>query len=254
MNVWLQLPRAVDQKPVAISLSFCGPRCLLHQHATFIAALDRPRGGFLFRTAQDTLIKQRTHIAAARGFLGFDLEQQRAAFAMLRRCRPVGVLIPLRECRCCYEMPFIEGGIACPAAGEEVSRLKQTGAVRVLASKGEALRFVHQAREVLWGLHQLGLWHGDPGYRNFIINAQGVHLIDLDNLVCVGRAAPGEYLTFLRFNLLPLLRPHCSTKELMAACVSDHYPLRRLLSAIIFKQLARAGRLIKELELHYLRP
>src|SRR5262249_46256879 len=80
----IQLPLETDRSTVNVSLSFCKPNCLMRQYETFVSALGRPRGGFIYRTALDTVIKRRSHTSSGRRFLGFDIEKHRAAFEILR--------------------------------------------------------------------------------------------------------------------------------------------------------------------------
>ncbi len=252
MSLLLRLPLEKDRSPVEISLSFCEPHCLLRQHETFVSALGRPRGGSVFRTSLETIIKRRSHTVAEHQFFSFDIEKHHAAFETLRHHRPPGVLIPLRECRCSYELSFIDGGIACPAGGEEAAWLKKFCCVKVLNNEADALNFIERSRDILWGLHQLGLWHGDPGYRNFIItNESKIFLIDLDNIVYAGRGAPCEYWDFVRLNLFPILREHYSLQRMIMICLRNSYPLGTLLNAIIFRNLGRVVRLFKEIKARY---
>jgi hypothetical protein len=151
-------------------------------------------------TTKDTLVKAKKHRGMQRVWgasITVDLSSKRAAFALLRSHRPKGVLVPLDECDCAYEVPVISGidpqltpesGIGAPLEGER------------------ARQFVHDAHLVLSGLHRLGIRHGDPGYHNFLITKAGLWLIDLDDVDGGSKAwARWELMAFLRDTAVPLL-------------------------------------------------
>ncbi len=126
-----------------------------------------------------------------------DLTSKRAAFATIRKHRPQGVLVPLGECDCAYEVPVVSG----------IGLLLTSGSNPAPFLQGERARqFVHDAELVLSALHQLGIRHGDPGYQNFLMAETGVCLIDLDDLDLGSRIwARWELVAFFRDTVVPVL-------------------------------------------------
>lgn len=107
-------PDALEHRSIAVKP--CGADCLLARTAEFVCAIPRHEGrrGYLFRTNKGTLIKsrKRTGSEMLRVFgtaLPVGPCTQRGAFELLREHQPAGITVPLRECRCSYEVQFVNG-------------------------------------------------------------------------------------------------------------------------------------------------
>jgi hypothetical protein len=187
-------------------LTLCGSNCLLNEHANFVFATpvhSRRASGFLFKTRNNTLIKKRKH---------FGNMSHRLAFHLIRERRPDGVVAPLRECRCSYEMPFVNGQAVLQSVRsfrriciDDYQNLNRT----------EALLFLRKARSTLLGLHRLGIVHGDPGAQNFLRSECEVSLIDLDDVHYTGKLGSGwEMRKFLLRTAIPVLKGYGGAGDL----------------------------------------
>lgn len=174
----------------------------------FTGVIAREGGGFLFRTAANTLVKHKKNRDQYRHFLGvsfyFNPVTQQTAFDLLRKYRPPGIVIPLGECSCSYEVPFIEG--------------------TPLRAAANPVRSVAAAEAVLLRLHALGIQHGDPGHQNFLLSGSDVCLIDLDDIVYTGRFRAGwELATFLRATMVRVLGTRRALVETCRQCFRPPY-------------------------------
>lgn len=183
----------VSKHPLIVPKS-CGPRCLYLRYQ-IIGVLQPypPWPRVFYRTAQNTLLKPKKHRAVQRiwGFhITKDLSSRTAAFAAVRLHQPPGVLIPLEECECAYEMPFVYG--------IRPKQLEREASGSLFTLEGRC-SFIRAAKIILAGLHELGVRHGDPNYNNFLITRTGLLLIDLDDLDLHTQTwARWERLHFLR--------------------------------------------------------
>ncbi|MCZ2078857.1 MAG: hypothetical protein LC130_28155 [Bryobacterales bacterium] len=210
----------------------CGPDCLLGDASRFTGVIAREGGGFLFRTAANTLVKRKKIRSQYRRFLGvnfyFNPATQQTAFDLLRQYRPPGIVIPLEECSCSYEVPFIEG--------------------QPLRTAANPLRSVVAAEAVLLRLHALGIQHGDSGHQNFILSGSDVCLIDLDDIVYTGRGRAGwELATFLRATMVPVLGPRRTLVETCRQCFRPPYIGIRIVAGWLGVNWHRGRRFLKGL-------
>jgi|GEM_PF-2685954 len=216
---------------IECDLDFCGPECLLRESEHLTAAIPEGMGknatklsmrNMLFRTGTGTVIKRRKHFFAERtGSFGlsfsFDQAKQDAGFELLRRAGISGVCRPMRECRCCYEVVYVDGALACPAASLHAAHLAQKYQIHQFADRAEALTFVRRAWAILADLHRHGLQHGDPTHYNFVVSGEGVTLIDLDDLMYTGETfSAWDFGIFYLYTLIPVLSEHFTADDLAA--------------------------------------
>lgn len=193
----------------------CSPACLFARRH-FIGQFMNGRR-ILFRTSADTLIKVKKFrkIEVIWGApVKRNLRSRQEAFAALLTYRPQGVLIPLHECECAYEVPIVAG----------------TTVIEGLLFSGHndglsfAQEFVCQAKAILDGLHQLGIRHGDPGLQNFLITQEGPLLIDLDDINLGSQNwARRELLKFLRYIAIPCLGRRRALLLALRHCIKEGY-------------------------------
>jgi len=220
MNLSAGLQTAGNPASPEAPIQACSPTCLLHGRDTFVAIRPIRAGtGFLYRTPTGKLVKKKKHYGAEpQKRLGihfpFRQERQDVAFSLLRTHRPPGVVIPERECACSYEMAFVRGEMLCPRSSHYYEGLSKRFGARGFKGREEATYFIREACACLRRLHDLGILHGDPGYNNFLLTSQGVHLLDIDDAVYLGAGMQDwEYIWFLIRTLGPILSEYYSVHE-----------------------------------------
>jgi hypothetical protein len=179
----------------------CGPGCLyLRYQFTGVLRPYPPWPRVFYKTMQNTLVKPKKHRVLQRvwgAYVSKDLSSQKRAFAAVRLHRPPGVLTPLEECECAFEMPFV-----CGIRPKQLER----EASGLLFTLEDRYFFIHAAKTILDNLHELGIRHGDPNYNNFLITERGLLLIDLDHLDFGTQTwARWERLHFLRDTVIWLV-------------------------------------------------
>ena len=131
-------------------------------------------------------------------------------------------------------MEFVCGEMLCPRSSPYFEGLNKRFGARGFKGREEAMYFVREACASLLRLHKLGILHGDPGYNNFLLTSQGVHLIDIDDAVYLGRGMQDwEYIRFLLRTVGPSLSEYYSTRERFKFYSEQGLSLKRFVKGLI---------------------
>ncbi|MBU5444374.1 hypothetical protein [Paenibacillus sp. MSJ-34] len=195
----------------------CSESCLLN-YEDFVAFHMPGLGGdcshlnYPLITKRSTLVKMKNKEKRKWNRLSYNFEIdpyiQDSIYKKLIDHPIEGLVTILKECKCCYEMEFVNGKLSNSGALPITKYYNHHFSVDTDWNYNKLINFVEQSSQILKELHDLNIIHGDVTTQNFIIGLDNeVTLIDLDNvMISSSNLISQEIVSYIFYTILPILR------------------------------------------------